>query len=341
MLDRVAEDFNIRYAELDELSPRQRAITLLSHLREQNLVGIHGDARYHDLQNSFIGIALQDDNHQSLPLISVVIFCCVAVRLSIDARPCRFPFHVLAVVNPPPGRNLDGREVESSQASAPMYLDPFRSGQETDVQDLEAQLRSMGVPSVDHSKLLNAASVEDIVRRCAKNIIISVQALPRRNGAGPMSTVSSFPEMDGALYAALWSLVLLPEGDQGEASLQRSRYLHFIVEKVETDYLTDIGIIEDSILPFILDRRQREGLIETIRVVRASDRKPKQLKPRSQDIEDRVQFKVGQAFRHKRYNYQAVITGWDVECEAGEQWMETMNVRSLSRGQYQSFYHVL
>ncbi len=341
ILDQIADQVRTKIPDFDEWSLRRRAIALANHLRENRLVGINSDANYHDLQNNFIGVALQDVNHSSLPLISVAIFCCVAIRLGIDAHPCGFPFHALAIVKPPLGRTLDGGESDFGQASASMYMDPFRSDQETDVQNLKAQLRSMSVAPVRQSEFLDASPVEQIVRRCAKNIILSVQTLPRHNGAGPMSTVASFPEMDGALYAALWSLMILPEGDEAEASAQRTRYLRYTVEKMETEYLTDVGMIEEHILPFIIDSHQRKSLIETIRVVRAGDQMSRQIKRRCLDTENKVHYSIGQAFRHKRYHYQAVIAGWDVECEAGDRWMETMNVRRLSKGQHQSFYHVL
>ena len=304
-------------------------------------MGVASDANYHNLQNNFIGIALQDTNHPSLPLISVVIFCCIARRLSINAQPCGFPFHVIAIIKPAQGFTLDGESTHRSEASAPMYMDPFRSNEETDVHNLKAQLYSLGVAPVNHSGFLDASSVEEIVRRCATNIITSVQALPRQNGARPMSTVRSFPEMDGALYAALWSLMLLPKGDRHAASLQRARYLPLIIEKIAGEYLTDVGMIEEHILPLVLDPGQRQNLIETIRVIRTGDHILKQIKRRSSETERRVRYKVGQVFRHKRYHYQAVITGWDLECEAGDQWMSQMDVQSLSKGQHQSFYHVL
>ena len=327
--------------ELNERSPRERATRLAKFLRENNLVGIESDAHYQHLQNNFIGIALQDSKHPSLPLISVAIYCCVARRLGIDAHPCGFPFHLIAIVKSPPGRTLEGCKASTGEAPPPMYMDPFRSAQETDVRDLQAQLQSLGVAPSDYLEFLDESPVNEMIRRCAKNIVTSVQALPRHNGAGPMSTVPSFPEMDGALYAALWALMLLPEPEENIASFRRGQYLRFIVEKMESEYLTDVGLIEEHILPFISDPAQRESLINTIRVVRTADQKPKQMKRRSSDTEGKVLYKVGQVFQHKRYNYQAVITGWDVECEAGDQWITTMNVRSLSRGQHQSFYHVL
>ena len=307
------------------------------------MTGIQGDAHYHDLQNNFIGIALQDDNHPSLPLMSVAIYCCIAKRLGIDAHPCGFPFHVLAIVKPLPGLTMDGHDVQpGAEAPTPMYMDPFRSSEETDPNDLKAQLQSLGIPLSHHPELLDASPTDEIVRRSAKNIITSVQTFPRHNGPGPRSATSSFPDHEGAFYAALWALMLLPDGSHYSAGVQRARYLHFILERLEKQTVMDVGLIEKHILPLIEDPTQYEGLLDNIRVMRSGDRMPKQIKARNtRDTREGVKYRVGQVFHHKRYHYQAVITGWDVECAATPDWMDHMGIHTLSKGQHQSFYHVL
>lgn len=55
----------------------------------------------------------------------------------------------------------------------------------------------------------------------------------------------------------------------------------------------------------------------------------------------KVAFKVGQMFQHKRYGYEGVITGWDVVCDANEDWIQNMRVDALPNGRNQAFYHVL
>jgi F-box protein 21 len=54
-----------------------------------------------------------------------------------------------------------------------------------------------------------------------------------------------------------------------------------------------------------------------------------------------VRFKVGQLFQHVRYNYEGVITGWDNNCDAGEDWIQNMRVDALPGGRNQAFYHVM
>jgi len=84
------------------------------------------------------------------------------------------------------------------------------------------------------------------------------------------------------------------------------------------------------------------ALMERLRVVRAGDSMPKQVRTRDTPAsEESVKYYVGQVFRHRRYGYTAVITGWDVECTMNSQWIEQNQVDTLSRGRHQSFYHAL
>ena len=317
-------------------SPQQKAIALAEFLRRHNLTGISGNSQYHDLQNNFIGIALQDGAHPSLPLVSVAVYCCVAQRLGIDAQPCGFPFHVLAIIKPLPGHTLDGRHEDSGASSDPMYMDPFRSNQQVYVDDLRAQLQTLGISPSEFPELLGASSTAEIVRRSAKNIITSLQAVRRDHNAGQFS-----PDVDGAFYAAVWAVLLLPEGGPVTAGAQRASCLSHITELVEKYFFTDTWLIETYILPLIEERTQHRQLRNTIEATRRVDDMPKNVKNRTSDPLRNVRYKVGQIFHHKRYHYKAVITGWDIECAATDGWMARMGVHELPRGRYQGFYHVL
>ena len=335
-LDGIARQFCNAYPQSMDQPPKQIAVGLAEFLRQQNLTGISGESHYHDLQNNFIAIALKEISHPSLPLVSVVIYCCVAQRLGIDAQPCGFPFHVLAVINLSRGRTLDGRHTESSTSSETMYMDPFRSSKEVYVNDLRAQLSNLGFHPSKFPGLLGPSSTAEIVRRSAKNIITSLQAIRRDYRAG-----HPFPDVDGAFYAAVWAVLLLPEGSTTTPGAQRANCLSHITELIERYFLTDTWLIERYILPLMGDRVQHDQLRDTIRVIRTTDHMPKHVKGRTSDSLRNVQYKVGQIFHHKRYHYKAVITGWDVECAATDDWMAHMGVHDLRRGKYQGFYHVL
>ena len=351
-LDQIAGAIRDGLPGFAQMTTRHKALAIVKHIREKNLTGISHDEEehYHDLQNNFIGIALRDSSHPSLPLISTAIFCCVAGRLGLAARACGFPFHVVAIVQPPGGMDLDGTLLSAGQSADSMYLDPFRSDGEIPVADLISRLRLVGASESSHTALLESSSVPETVLRTARNIMASVQeahrrAMARHAGHEHVLLVSSFPDLEGAFYGALWASLLLGTPTDGGgpaiASTRRRNYLPPFVEHFETHFPMDAPLIEEKIVPLFQGLAEYAQLRDSIRVMRSVDSMPKQVKRRSGEISQRVQHKIGQVFKHRRYNYLAVITGWDVECGADEHWMAQMRIHELARGKHQSFYHVL
>ena len=321
-----------------DLSPHNKAIATATYMRAQNLTGIRNNDNYHDLRNNFIGIALQDGDHQSLPLISVAIYCCVAQRLGLDAHPCGFPFHVHAIIKATAGHDLNGGRVEPGTKAQPMYMDPFRTDKETPVHNLQSQLYAMGIPEADHPSLLGTSSTAEIIRRTARNIGSSVQ-IPR--SPSNLNAVLALADMDNAFYGAVWAQLLLADGNPATASAARARCLPYILEHVEKKFPLDVGLVEDYVLPLIEDPHQGAQLRNMIAAIRAADAMPKAIKRRTKETAGKIPYRIGQVFRHKRYHYFATVTGWDAKCEAGEAWMSHMGIDNLSRGRDQSFYHAL
>lgn len=350
----MADDIRSKHPNLGEQTSRQKARSIAKYLRANNLTGLKDLRQYHDLQNSFLGISLHDAEHPSLPLVSTAIYCCVAKRLGLEAYACGFPFHVYTIVSSPRGFDLDGNgmPLESSDLKMIMYMDPFQSDQETPVANLQAQLRTLGFPDASHTHTLARATTSEIVLRTGRNILASVQDAHRaavaRHGHGGndhVTLMSSFPDMEGAFYAALWASLLLgipADGDGATvATVPRRNFLPRIVEHFETHFPGDVSLIDEYIVPLFREFGEYTQLRETVRVSRAGDSMPKSIKSRNKETIYRVRYKVGQVFQHKRYNYVAVITGWDVECAANEHWMTQMRVHELPQGKHQSFYHVL
>lgn len=341
-LDRIANDFSKNASQFTDKSTRNRATKLAEYLKAERLTGIDVDvdSHYHDLQNNFIGIALRDANHPSLPLISVTIYCCVAQRLGIDAQPCGFPFHVLAIIKPFPGQMLTGQAINETTQDEVIYIDPFRSNEEVFPRDLKSQLDSLRVPPDEQDSLLGPSSTADIVRRSAKNIITSVQTLgPATND---LSASVSVPDIDSAFYAALWVLTLLPEGSPRTVIRQRARMLPHLKAKLDSQFSMDIAFLE-TYLSALFNAEDEAYQIsrDSIRDLRAEDTRPRTVKKRGPMAMKAVQYRVGQVFHHRRYYYKAVITGWDTECAASDEWMANMSVDDLDNGRHQSFYHVM
>jgi len=282
----------------------------------------------------------------------VAIFCSIAQRLGLDARPCAIPFHVYAMVFPPKGSTLDGKSFRACDEDKPMYLDPFQSTEEVSTDSIRTRLSAMGVVPAISSTFLQCSTTIEIVLRSANNIMDSVQKAHQNpppehddHGSHQQTTFSSFPDMESAFFSALWALVLVCMPSEGDGSVtatfRQRQVVPFVVEHLQTYFPTDVSMIEHYILPLFQSLPELEQLRETVRVIRAGDMVPKQVKLRTEEVARRVKHKVGQVFRHRRYAYLAIITGWDVECSAGEHWMERMHVDQLSQGRQQSFYHVL
>ncbi|KAL9615513.1 MAG: hypothetical protein Q9167_000026 [Letrouitia subvulpina] len=335
-LDRVAQTIRLESPELLDFSTRKQAIIIAQHLQRNCLAGTSEGNNYHALENNFISIALQDAHQQPLPLVAVVIYCSVARRLGVDAQPCCFPFHVYAIIKPPENCNLDGGAATTDMLAAQMYMDPFRSDEEVLESNLTAQLIDIGISPADHAQHLAPSSAVHIVCRHARNILNSIHLMHSAYDNNT-ATLSIHLEPDSALYSSLWALILLPGDD--EAIIQREHCLHYLVRILEHHFSMDAPLVEQYVRP--LDLLQILQLHEAIQAIWKGDAVAKQVKRRTSQACKNVKYQVGQIFRHKKYHYQGVITGWDVECALGESWISQMGVDQLKRGRYQSFYNVL
>ena len=342
-LDDIANAMRASHPDFDHLSIRNRALGLVQFLRAHNLTGIAHREQYTELQNNFLGIALHDARHQSLPLISVAIYCGVAERLGLTARPCGYPWHVYAIVSDSENETLDGGMRSSASTEREMmYLDPFRSDFEAPQSTLVQTLGTMGLPATDFDQYLGPASTKAIVLRSARNIMNSLQEMDGHGGllqAVPAGESSVHPDTDSALYASLWALLMLHEGIQGSQPPARAMqlYLPHLVDRFTQRFPWDFALVEEFIVP---RSHNHEGLIGILRELREEDRTPKVPHRRGGTIPG-ARHKVGQVFQHKRYGYEAVITGWDSKCAQNEDWIQQMGVDRLSGGREQSFYHVL
>ncbi|KAJ5288460.1 hypothetical protein N7478_001490 [Penicillium angulare] len=332
ILDRIVCRFRALHPNIDSLRPRAKALTLASWLQENDFTGMDPERQYHSLEHNFLGLALTSPGHNSLPLVSAVIYCYAAQKLQLDARPCGFPFHVYVMISPSSGFDMNGNTSFGEQPSTPMYLDQFRGARETPVSDLRDQLVFLGATDVEQAEFLGESPLSQIILRCSKNILNSIHSVSHT----PESHGTSI-DVVSAKYAALWSSMLL-SGESRPMDLRHQ--LPWLMELFATDFPSDIFLIEKYIVPLFEGLFEHEHILESLHVMRAVDEIPKQVHRRSDGKKD-IRYKVGQVFRHRRYHYRAIITGWDSECGAEEQWMRRMGIDRLQAGRHQSFYHVL
>jgi F-box protein 21 len=335
------------FPDFADFSPRMKASTLATYLRDRGFRGVP-DTSYRALGNSFIGLVLSSATHESLPLISVAIYCALARRVGLDARPCGFLFHVYTLVYAPLHHNLDGKYVPSSSSELEyMYLDPFRSSNEVRQGDLKQTLRDMGVPQSEHQHFLTDTTTREMVLRTARNIMNSVQTI-RQTEAGMRGIQPSWlnysPDMDNAFYATIWSMMILgPAYDTpslSSATSRRRQYLPYLLEHFQTHFPWDVTLLEQYVIPMFYDQPEGQRLLHFVQSMHNADALKKPVLTRDEGTVN-VKFKVGQLFQHKRYDYEGVVTGWDTNCDAGEEWIQNMDVDRLPKGRQQAFYHVL
>ena len=335
-LDQLASQLRAELPSFEDMTTRQKAVEIARFVRAQDLTGIHSDDDYHILRNRFIGIALFDEEHQALPLISAAIFCCVAQRLGVNAQPCHIPFSVHAIVTSEKGYSLDGKKQQSADQEDRMYMDPFRQDDEVPEDRLRELLNSIGTGSSAHDTHLSATSNVQTALRTARNIATAVQTGettdPSRRSA-LSSWSSGLPDMDSAFYGALWSLILF-DSERG------SNYLHHIVQFFQQGFTVDVDLMENTIFPIFQNAPESQALLSLIESIRAKDRTARPIIERTPNTSN-VKYRVGQSFQHLRYHYEGVIVGWDSRCRASEAWIRQMDVDRLSQGRNQSFYHVL
>ncbi|KAK4497463.1 hypothetical protein PRZ48_011914 [Zasmidium cellare] len=337
-LDRLAAAIRARDEEFDDLSIRRKAVQIAKFLRSENLVGNPSEEDYHALRNNFISMALFDEVHTSLPLQSVAIYCAVARRLGVNAKPSNYPQHVHAVIEAPADQTLDGRPKVPTQGNEPelMHMDPWRTSEEVPNEHLTTRLTQMGAPISQHHHHLGPTSTLEIAMRTSRNIMHSVQESRERQRGISRRVVH--PDIEAAWYSMLWSMLVLGDSNSATTLHRRRQCLPYLVDHFQAHFPEDIGLIEKFIPPMFESEREHNILMHLITTARTADRNRKAPSSRT-DRTESVRLKIGTHFKHRRYGYEGVIVGWDIKCGAEQRWMEQMRVDDLPRGREQPFYN--
>nr|POE96907.1 isoform 2 of f-box only protein 21 [Quercus suber] len=351
-LDRIAAAIRTRDSDFDRFNIRQKAIKIAEWLRSERLVGNPSEDDYHALRNNYISIALFHEPHTSLPLQSVAIYCAVARRLGVNAKPSNYPHHVHAVVEAPRGTNLDGAHCVVDDLDT-MHMDPWRSSEEVPREQLTLRLRQMGAPESQMAHHLGPTSNLEIAMRTTRNIMNSVQeARDRQRGTVHRQP---YPDIENSWYGMLWSMLML--ADKTNAALAKRRQcLPYLLRHYEIEHPEDLNLIETYIVPMFAFKPEAQHehtvLLDIITHARKADEnaRPPNPRPSSQQLragilpipgQGGVTYKIGTYFQHKRYGYDGIIVGWDTRCCEDSHWIQQMRVDELPRGREQPFYNVV
>jgi len=342
-VSRLAEAIRRETQEFDQLSTRRKAVVVAEHLRMHNVIGNPVGEDYHALRNNYLSLILLRAPHTALPLQTAAVYCAVARKLGIDARPSNFPQHVHVVIMAPRGQSLDGapREMNADLPTETMHLDPWHSAEEVPDTQLMTRLLQLGAPSHELDQHLGAASNSEIVQRTARNIMNSAQEARRYRSIDQPHPADDGPEIEAAWYSMLWVFMILGESDSRTAMHRRRHCLPYILPHYQQHFPEDLGLVEEIVLPMFQQEPEWEDLLRHINSARVADGNKPPPSPRDTPAAQAVQYKIGQFFMHRRYRYEGMIIGWDAQCNADAQWIQAMNVDGLARGRMQPFYNVV
>jgi F-box protein 21 len=329
VLDSYAQAIRDEIPEIDELAPRHKASVVAAYLLRKGWIGITEGRPYHALDHMFLGVALHSPTRNSLPLITVLIYCYVLRKFNLHASPISYPWHVHALVIPPPGIDLDGNPTPSDHTSVDnqLFMDPFNNSDPVPRAQLDQQLTFIApqLTASQRATFLRASNAREMATRAARNILKADPGIIRLFPIDPVA----------AVYAANWAGVLLPASvDQLRQGLQTLMF-DFL-----ENYPYDISLFETHALPLTSQLPDNANYRNMCRSMRHADVAPRAPKRRSGKNEV-VKFKVGQVFVHRRRRYVGVIYGWDATCEMDERWIQMNQVGMLPNGRHQPFYNVL
>ncbi|KHO01072.1 F-box protein [Metarhizium album ARSEF 1941] len=324
MLDSLIMQFRASCDNLPQLTARQTALALNRWMRANNLTGLQNPERnYRNLRNCLIGQALRHEDHESIPLISSALFCCLAGRLGLNAQCSAFPSHVHAIVLAEPGQTLDGKVVDGCREQPErMYLDPYGLDGEVPVSHLQSLLAYYGWQTSTDALLAPAPAIS-LVLRTAQNIKATfARILELQDNAHPelsqLLRGNSAINVDASLYSAMWASLMLTPPNTFEWDERVASFLHrfagswpedaWLVEKYLRPMYNSFSPLRDG-----LARHVNGGLGDPChhwRLVREQDDLIPPVFRRDVGGNRSVPFKIGQVFRHRRYGWVGVITGW-------------------------------
>ncbi|KAH7018289.1 F-box domain-containing protein [Microdochium trichocladiopsis] len=336
LIDSIAQQIRNDLPGISKLATRARAVALVGWLYRNNMTGLDDSERtYRYLRNCLIGRALRDDRHPSLPIISAAIYACIASRFDVEAYVCSLPSEVHVVVLAPPGVNLDGITMPGNTTTPrdKMYLNPFKSDDEVPLDHILEFLARFGSNAAQES-LLGPTATDLVVMRVAQSIRASFTSF--RTIELPLPQLIPYIELNRgdwarnlqpALYSMIWASIMmvpvLPENEDVRWDWQQD--VRDLLTYFYEYFPEDSWLIEKYVCPMYdtfaaptrrqqhweLPSKRVRDQIREIKEVDASIKTPR--RRRDLDPSYRVRFRVGQVFKHRRYDYHGLIIGWSVE----------------------------
>jgi F-box protein 21 len=249
-------------------------------MRENGIIAAR-DIDYYAIENSFIHLALQ--GRGSLPITLAIIFTGVARRCDLQAAPINYAYTIteifLTLVQPDHVFVAVSSSLDFTMEQT-FFLDVFNGGTVFTYEELSDPL-SQGELLLRGT--LRPAGVGAMMSRVARNIVNSINRRPTKGLELPW-------------FAALSALTIL------EPDYYLYGRLCDFIRTTPSLCDTDIDIIEQACMNPLVD--QHDDHMEFCRLARYYDKVGRP--PKSRGSEDHsVQFKVGQIFKHRLFQFNA------------------------------------
>ncbi|KAH6653747.1 hypothetical protein BKA67DRAFT_535106 [Truncatella angustata] len=362
MLDNLIDQFRARHSTAN-MTTRDKALALAAWLHNNNITGMENEPEtFRYLRNCLIGRALKDDRHPSLPIISAAIFSALAERIGVEAYCCALPSRVLAVVLAPEGFTLDGLPAADDETERhKMFLDTYGSDSEVPLEQLHAYLYRLGA-HLGRDSMLVPNATELIVMRTAQNIRASFTSF--RTIERPVAELIPLIELrrgdwarnlQPALYSMIWASIMmvpvLPENEDVRWDWQQD--VRDLINYFYEYFPEDAWLVEKYVCPMYdtfaapgqrqnaweLPSRRVRDQIKKIRQVDSSERAPRRRSDLTTALP--VRYRIGQVFKHKRYDYHGIILGWSVDGVSESMGWDGDNLGWTTKRAAQAFYRCM
>ncbi|KAI1848356.1 hypothetical protein JX265_008864 [Neoarthrinium moseri] len=335
LLDGLIDQFRRIHHDVNHMTTRQKSVALAAWLHSNNITGLENESEtYRYLRNCLIGRALKDDQHPSLPIISAAIFSALAERIGVEAYCCALPSHVHAIVLSPNGVSLDGQSIPDDQEQQQrMFLDPYNSDCEVSLDHLHTFLYRLGA-NLSRDTMLVPTATDLIVMRTAQNIRASFTSF--RTIERPVAELIPLIELrhgdwarnlQPALYSMIWASIMmvpvLPDNEDVRWDWQQD--VRDLLTYFYEYFPEDAWLVEKYVCPMYdtfaapgrrqnaweLPSKRVRDQIKNIRQLDSSERAPRRRSDLTSPVP--VKHRIGQVFKHKRYDYHGLILGWSVD----------------------------
>eukprot|EP00891_Asterochloris_glomerata_P003790 jgi/Astpho2/3790/Aster-x1171 len=316
LLDRLGTECRERLAAVKAETHIERLRVLNALLfgpREQSNSGEDGagseqgnTANYYDPANSLLPCVFKTG--LGIPISLAVIYVAVGRRAGLPLDCVGLPGHVVAQL----------RERESGPSDS-IFIDVFDQGRIMSWDQLQGFLEF----PVRDLRVLKGLSATEVYVRQARNLLNIY-----RQEADIVSL--------RLLLEVVKPLCMPADQDTGGMMLM---YVQACAASEDWEAAQEVlqELASPSAPPNIqLTAARMAELIGREQVVHEMDKARVKLRPSQEVI-----FRIGTVMTHRRYDYLGVITDWDPQCKASDQWIQQMGVDSLPGGRHQPFYHVL